>query len=321
VRFGLRLLQHQGPPRELVRLASLAERAGFDQVWFSHDLYLHHAWALASAAAEETSRVGVGVVGTNPYTTHPAEIAAWAATLDELSQARALLGLGLHTGDMVSWVGHDPADVVDRTRTAAAEIRALWRGERDGRRYLRFQPRRAAIPVYVCAWGRAYLELAGEIGEGALPMVTPPESAARMIEPVRAGALAAGRDPVALDIAGCAWLSLAESRSAAADALRPVLAYFGPYLEEESLATVGLSRADFAGVAALVEAGRDEEAARSVTDGMLRLAIVGTPDDAVAAIGRLADAGVTQANLGGPLGPDPAEAIRLLGDRVIPEFR
>jgi len=39
---------------------------------------------------------------------------------------------------------------------------------------------------------------------------------------------------------------------------------------------------------------------------------IGTPEDAVAAIERLADAGVTQVSLGGPLGPDPAEAVRLV---------
>jgi 5,10-methylenetetrahydromethanopterin reductase len=35
----------------------------------------------------------------------------------------------------------------------------------------------------------------------------------------------------------------------------------------------------------------------------------------------LADAGITQVNLGGPLGPDPEEAIRLVGSQVIPHFR
>ncbi len=321
MRFGLRLIQHQAPPRELVRLATIAEDVGFDQVWFSHDLYLHHAWALASAAAAATSRVGIGVVGTNPYTTDPAEIAAWIATLDELSGGRALLGLGLHTGDMVAWAGHDPSDVLERTRTATSEIRALLRGEANGQRYLRLTPRRAEVPIYVCAWGREYLELAGAIGDGALPMVTPPGSAGRMVAAVRAGAERAGRDPDELDIAGCAWLALAEGRAEAAATARPMIAYFGPYLEDEALAAVGLSSEHFEPVRLLIDAGRYEEAASAVTDEMLGLAIVGMPEDAVAAIEGLAAAGVTQANLGGPLGPDPAEAIRLVGERVIPTFR
>ena len=54
---------------------------------------------------------------------------------------------------------------------------------------------------------------------------------------------------------------------------------------------------------------------------MLRLGIVGTPDEVAQRLGEVADAGVTQANLGGPLGPDPEEALRLLGERVMPALR
>jgi 5,10-methylenetetrahydromethanopterin reductase len=54
---------------------------------------------------------------------------------------------------------------------------------------------------------------------------------------------------------------------------------------------------------------------------MLRLAVVGTPRDAIGQIERLAAAGVTQVSVGGPLGPDPREAIRLFGKEIIPYFR
>jgi 5,10-methylenetetrahydromethanopterin reductase len=70
-----------------------------------------------------------------------------------------------------------------------------------------------------------------------------------------------------------------------------------------------------------VAAGDYNRAAAAVSDEMLRLAIVGTPADAVGAVGRLGEAGVTQVCIGGPLGPDPAEAVRLIGEQVIPLFR
>lgn len=66
----------------------------------------------------------------------------------------------------------------------------------------------------------------------------------------------------------------------------------------------------------------DKEGARKlVTDDMLRLAIVGTPDECVDTISGMVEAGVTHVSLGGPLGPDPREAIRLIGERIIPAFR
>jgi len=53
---------------------------------------------------------------------------------------------------------------------------------------------------------------------------------------------------------------------------------------------------------------------------MTDLAIRGTPEDVIQRIETVADMGITQINLGGPLGPDPVEAIRLMGEKVIPYF-
>jgi 5,10-methylenetetrahydromethanopterin reductase len=322
MRFGIRLIQYHGDARRLVELAALAERCGVDQVWYPHDPFMRHTWALAAATALRTERIGIGSIATNPYTTDPSEIAAFLATLDELSRGRALVGIGLHTTAMVGWTGYDAVDHVERTRWAVRAVRRLLRGETvdeppwSDQCYLRFEPPRRQVPIYIAAFGPEYLTLSGEIGDGSMPMVTPPESAPLMVAAVRAGAPA--RE---FDIAGCVWLSLSEDGRAARERLRTMIAYFGPYLEERALATAGLSRADFAPIKALVDAGRYDEAASAVSDDMLRLAIAGTPEDVVAAIERLAAAGITQANLGGPLGPDAEEALRLLGERVIPHFR
>ena len=54
---------------------------------------------------------------------------------------------------------------------------------------------------------------------------------------------------------------------------------------------------------------------------MFALALAGTPEQVVRRIEALGELGVTHVSLGGPLGPDPREAIRLLGERVLPAFR
>ncbi len=61
----------------------------------------------------------------------------------------------------------------------------------------------------ICPFGPEFLALAGAIGDGALPMCTPPESAALMCQAIHAGAAAAGRDPQALDVMGFVWVSVA----------------------------------------------------------------------------------------------------------------
>lgn len=331
MKFGLRLIGYLGNTRELIRLAVLAEQAGFDYVWFPHDTFMGNSWVITSAVAAHTTRIQIGSVGTNPYTTNPAEIATYIATLDDLSAGRAVLGLGLHTEKMVEWTGIAASDYLVRTREAVEIIRALLRGEVVAYQgeafqwteqcYLRFKPYRDEIPIYVCPFGPEYLALSGAIGDGSLPMITPPESATYMVAAITAGARAAGRDPAAVDIAGCGWLSLASNRSAATDVLRQMVSYFGPYLEAPALATIGLTPEDFRVISQLVEAGRHQEAASLVTDQMTDLAIRGTPEDVIRRIETIAGMGITQVNLGGPLGPDPVEAIRLMGESVIPYFR
>jgi 5,10-methylenetetrahydromethanopterin reductase len=292
---------------------------------------MRHTWVLTTAAASATSRIEIGTVGTNPYTTDPSEIATYIATLDELSGGRALLGLGLHTGEMVEWTGIDTADVIQRTREAVEIIRRLLRREVveyagqvfqwTDQCYLRFTPLRSEIPIYVAAFGEDYLQMAGAVGDGALPMMTPPQSAPRMIAPIKRGAEQSGRDFSQYVVSGCTWLSLSETPQAAADMMRHMVAYFGPYLEDEALRAVGLSATDFLPIKQLIDAAQYEEASAQVTDAMLQLGIVGTPQQVIQQIEKIAEAGVAEINLGGPLGPDPTEAIRLMGREVIPYFR
>ncbi|MDZ4731530.1 MAG: LLM class flavin-dependent oxidoreductase [Xanthomonadales bacterium] len=331
MKFGIRFIDYLGSVRRRVELTVLAEQAGFDYAWYPHDTFMHNTWVLTSAAAAATSRIFIGSVGTNPFTTNPAEIATYIASLDELSGGRAVLGLGLHTHEMVEWTGLDASGSITATREATEIIRALLRGEvvdYQGEHfkwtdqcYLRLKPVRSAVPIYICAFGAEYLALSGAIGDGSLPMITPPESASYMVPAITGGALAAGRDPAEVDISGCAWLSLAADSSAPTAVLRRMVAYFGWALEASALATIGLVPDDFAPIKVLIDAGDYARAESLVTDDMCRLALSGTPRQVIEQIERLADLGVTQVNLGGPLGPDPAEAIRLMGEQVIPYFR
>ena len=328
--FGIRFLDHLAPAATLVEWAVLAEEKGFDVCWFPHDTFRKNSWAFCSAVAAATSRIRVATVGTNPYTTEPSEIATYFATLDELSGGRVILGLGPHTGEMVEWLGIPTADVIARTREAVEKVRALLAGgvvaggeafPWTEQAYLRFQPLRRALPIYGGGWGPEFLRMTGEVCDGSLPMVTPPESAALMVAPIREGLRRAGRDPATFEIAGCAWVSVAEEGRAAQDTIRDIVAYFGPYLEEEALATVGLPPVAFASIKERLLAGDYRGAAALVTEPMLRVALVGTPKDIIPRIEGLLAAGVTHVSLGGPLGPDPRRAIEILGDEVLPRFR
>lgn len=332
MKFGIRLLQHLGSPRDVVKLGILAEQAGFDQAWFPSDKFMYHAWSIIAALAENTDRIVIGGNGTEPYGMSPGEIAVFMATLDSLSQGRVAIGLGMHTEKMVSWLGYDTSDRLQRIREATELMRRIWRGENaefngevykwSDQCYLRFKAFRDRIPIYISGFEQEDLELSGELGDGSLPMVTPPESAKLMADRILKGVHKAGKNVADFDICGCAWFSISENgKDTQTDTLRDVLAYFGNYLDEEALATVGLSQAHFSETERLVSAGDYAGARAAVTQDMMKLAIIGSPQEAIAKIEMLAEAGVTQVSVGGPLGPDPAETIRLMGEQVIPYFR
>ena len=331
MRIGVRLVQYLGSPSDIVDLAVHAEECGLDEVWIPHDPFMTSAWAVTSAIAARTERITIGSIGTNPYTTDPSEIAAYLATLDLLSNGRAALGLGLHTHEMVRWIGYDTADLTERLRTSVAAVRALIRGEPvtgvngvnewgDECR-LRFEVLRPDPPIYVAGFGPELLRLGGAIGNGVMPMATPPESVEELVRDIQDGATAAGRSTDEIEIIACAWLAIGSGDGVATTRLRRMVATFGPYLEERSLATLGLAPSDFSMIRELVDAGRLEAAAAAVTPAMLRLALVGTAEEAAERILALRALGVTNISLGGSLGDDPREAIRLVGEVIAPLCR
>lgn len=330
VKFGIRLLDDLGGARELVELAQLSERLGFDTLWFPHDKFRLNSWVLNAAVAQTTSRIEL-FARTNIYTTDPSEIASFIATLDDIAKGRASVTLGLHNFDTVTWVGMQATDVLQRVREGTDIIRRLLRGEHGPFRgkiyhwtekaYLRVKPYRPDVPILVCPVGEEFLELSGEIGDGTLPMVTPPESAELIMEPVRRGLRRSANPNRPFDACAFVWMAISEDREEARNMLADVVAYFGTYLDPRALAVLGLTVDDLRPAYTRIMA-RDREGARAaVTPQMLRLGIFGTPEDCARQLQPVIDAGFNHLSIGGPLGRNPAEAMRLIAERVIPYFR
>ncbi|HLW59579.1 MAG TPA: LLM class flavin-dependent oxidoreductase, partial [bacterium] len=162
VKFGVRLLDDLGGVRDLVALGQLAEQLGFDSLWCPNGLFRLNSWVLDAALAQATSRIGL-FAGTNVYTTDPAEIATFLATLDDIAQGRASVSIGLHNTDTITWVGMHGSDVLQRVREATDIVRRLLRGEVVAyggqvyrwteKAYLRVKPYRADVPILICPVG------------------------------------------------------------------------------------------------------------------------------------------------------------------------
>lgn len=307
---------------ELLAVADCAEQAGFSQLWVSNDLFMRSAPVLVAALAARTARIGLGIAVMNPYSVHVSELAMVAATLQEVSGGRFLLGLGAGSEQFLGWAGITRARPLATTRTALVSLRALlghedvdrtllpdWLGPQST---LRFPPARP-VPVYLGAMGPKMLQMAGQHADGVLPLLYPPERYASARQEVLAGAVHSNRE---IDLPACFWVSLSDDPAAARTALANKLAYYGPSISAPMLATAGLRPQDFAAAARLAHDGR--EAAALINDRMLSLGVAGDTADVVTRCRVLYRLGARHLSFGPPLGPDPVTAIRLLGEQVLP---
>ncbi len=329
MKFSLRF-NNDLPVADYARYAQAAEAAGFQQFWVSNDLFLWSAPVILSAIATATEQIEIGSCILNPYTIHPAEIAMFAATLDELAKGRFNLGLSAGAAEFIDWLGLD----YDRPRTLTLEtiaaVNQLTSGQRaasDGQilrwseqAYLRFEPRRR-VPIYLGAMSPKMLEDIGAIADGGLPLLLPPEHYQTIKPYIQRGLKRAGRQPDEVDVAACIWCSVSEDHSAAEAALADKIAYYGYAMSPLILERLGLKQSDFAPLWQACHIERNPQKARAlVTAPMLKIGIAGTTDALIQRLEGLAALGLRHMSLGPPLGPDILAAIQAIGRDVIPHF-
>ena len=311
---------------ELTALAVAAEDAGFDQLWVSNDLLLRSAPVLAGVLAARTSRISLGIGVMNPYSVHPSELAMIAATVQEASGGRFLLGIGAGAEEFLGWAGIARTAPLATTAAAVVTLRTLlghgdadrsllpaWAREHAAALKFRAGP---PVPVYVGAMGPRMLAMAGAHADGALPLLYPPETYAAARAAVLSGAVPAGRD---VDVPACFWVSLSDDPGQARAALAEKLAYYGASFAAPLLAGAGLRPADFAEAARLAHHGHP--AAALIDERMLSLGIAGDAAGVISRCRSLLGMGADHLSFGPPLGPDPVAAIGLLGERVLPALR
>lgn len=153
------------------------------------------SWTTLTAIAASTSDVVIGPLVLNVANRHPGVLAAMAATLQEVSDGRLLLGLGAGGGRDARFrheqetVGRAVApDRVRRAQVEACvqEMRRLW----DAPGFLHPDP---TPPIVIAAFGPKMAEVAGRFGDGInVPAAHP--ALPLLVEVAREARAAAGRD-------------------------------------------------------------------------------------------------------------------------------
>ena len=221
MRFGVTIPNNWGiaDPLQVLAMGPLAEALGYDSVWVMDHLlnsgYIrerlddkpyYHPLATLSYLAATTKRVALGTsVLVLPYH-NPVELAKYAASLDQMSGGRVILGVG--AGAMVE--EFEALGVPFRQRGALtnecmAIMKELWtktdpryRSERWNLAGFKFAPKplqQPSIPLWVGGSSPGALRRAATMGDGWHPTGMSPDEFSAGREEVRKLATAAGRDP------------------------------------------------------------------------------------------------------------------------------
>ncbi|MFQ5915689.1 MAG: LLM class flavin-dependent oxidoreductase [Nitrospinota bacterium] len=325
------------PAAEIIRYARLADEAGIGSVWVNESHYYRSAFSALSAVAAFTRRVRLATGVVSVFSRHPAFAAMDAATIDELSGGRFILGIGATP----VWGEDSPLRPGERPlasmREATEIVRGLWaqglvdyRGKcftmLESDHYsetgtsLNFRPVREKIPVFYGVTGPKLLRLAGKMADGVL--LTNPTTPAYVRECkaiIEEGAREAGRDLSDFTLAAFLTFSVGEERDEARDAVREMLARYVDHMGGDHAEILGLTGGEVDRFQDAIRSGGAEAAANLVKEDLIdRLAVAGTAAECADRLSAYTEAGLDVPIAFHTLGPDRERAIRIIGEKLIP---
>lgn len=271
---------------------SLSDRT--DTVWVP-ETWGMESFAMLAAVSREAGGPRIGSSITNVYSRSPAAIAMGAATVDLLSGGRMVLGLGASSAPIVeSLHGYSLDRPLRRVREYVEIARLAWSGRRidyDGeifklRGFALLAPPKRQIPVYLAAVNARMVNLAWEVGDGAILYLRPLDEMKKTIPRMQAKR----RIDAACQIITC----VSEDVERAVTRAKKTLAFYVAVgrVYREFLASCGFAR-EAAAILEEYEQSGLGSVHELVPDAMLEsLCIAGGPDACRRHLDRFAAAGI-----------------------------
>jgi F420-dependent oxidoreductase-like protein len=281
-----------------------AEALGYDSVWAAEAYGSDTATVLAWLASQtEKIRIGSAIFQIPGRT--PAMTAMTAATLDNLSDGRMILGIGT-SGPQVAegWHGQPFAKPLERTREYVEILRKALARERvefQGNQYelplpdgqgkalkLMIAPVQERMPIYIAAIGPKNTQLTGEIADGWIPTFFSPDHVDEMRKLLEVGAARAGngkRIDEGFDIAPTVNVCVDDDVEKARDSMRAVMALYvgGMGSKKQNFYNALMRRYGYEDAAEEVQNlyldGKKEEAAAALPGELIdQVSLCGPPD-------------------------------------------
>ena len=337
-------LMYAGNPRDPADQVKALEDAGLDTIWVAA-AYGFDSPTMMGYLAAKTERVEIGSAILNIYSRTPGALLQTAAGLDNVSQGRAIIGLGASGPQVIEGFHGVPYDKpLGRTREIIDLLRRGLRREtlvHDGIFTLPLpedqglglgkplkllnKPERPSIPLYVAALGPKNVEGVAEYADGWLPFLFVPEKAGEVWGESLARGTAKRQEGLApLEICAGGMVAIGEGPETKAllDFARPTVALYvggmgarGKNFYNELAVRYGYEK-EAQEIQDLYLGGNKRDAEKVVPTELLELGnLVGPASYVKERIAAFAEAGVTNLQVV-PASDDPAATIRQLRELV-----
>jgi 5,10-methylenetetrahydromethanopterin reductase len=329
------LLEPDQTPDQLTALALLCEQVGVHTMWLQNYVSCRDAFMSLVPAALATRRVGLGVCVISPWEMHPVKMANSLLTLQEYSKGRAGLVIG-GGGEWLARLGIEPVKRVRAVREAIELVRGGCSGKPltyQGELYKvygyrpQFGTGHAPPPVYAGANQPQMLKATVPAADGVMYSDMTRQLIAGAVGRTTEALASKGRSTNGYPVNNIwAWHVKPDPGVARREACRELLlrglleaSYLESFLDADECALVAREKRAF------FQAYRDRSGViKGVPDALVdkllaNFTFTGTPDEIgprLPELAAFAAAGVTELNF--RLHDDPADAIRLIGEKVIP---
>jgi len=217
---------------ESIERARIVERYGYDSLWTTQLPTARDASLVLAAYASATQRVKLGTGVLPIYTRHPTATVQMAATLDELSGGRFVLGVGVsHRVTVEGMWGlrlESPVEAMREyltiVRTSLRDGACSFEGKHFTARWSYLGPRREDMPIMISALNPRMLELAGELADGVvLYMCAPGYIKEHVIPHLRTGRERADKSMDGFEIVAAVDACVTSDRDAALETYQKTL--------------------------------------------------------------------------------------------------
>ncbi len=266
------------PARGVIELSPLVEAAGFGAIW-KGESNSTDPLVLLSGVAARTRTLQLGTAVYHIHGRSAVTLGIQAATLQDLSAGRLLLGLGVANATIAAWHGgtHDRPlrrirEYVEILRRTAAGERVEYEGEiySTGRRFqLAWKPEHPRFPVIFAGLGPQMTQLAGRMSDGVMVNMGTPAKVREIGDRVRAAAVDAGRAARDVQIIAKVRVSLNPDRAKARAGLRQVATFYNIADHYKDMLTASGFEAEVAAVQEAFQRGGFKAAQEALTDAYL----------------------------------------------------